>query len=405
MTQTARRGRVYRRCTTCANDIAGTGHEGCPGKRSTWTYVVDLAGPGEPRQQKRKAGFATKGEAVAALSKLQSSKADGTYVQASRQTVEQYLTEWLQAVKPEYAPGTHDAAKLHVEAYIVPRIGSKRLQALTTTDVKAMLADIGENGRQRSDKPLSPKMVHNIFTTLCRALNDAVAERPPRIFVNPAAKAHKAPPSPEQETWTVAQLRAFYAFAADHRLYAMWRLAASTGLRRGELVGLRWRDVNLDAGLLAVAQQRAKGHDGIVARQTKGKRGRPVPIDDVTVAGLRRHRSRQAEERLAWGAAWRDTGLVFVHEDGSPLHPDTATKAFKRLVADAGLPWIKLHGLRHTHATLMLEAGVHPKVVQERLGHSSISITLDTYSHVSPTMQQEAAAKVAAIVDGGLTNG
>ncbi len=132
----------------------------------------------------------------------------------------------------------------------------------------------------------------------------------------------------------------------------------------------------------------------------KGKRGRSVALDPVTVAALRAHRLRQMEERMHWGPAWQDTGLVFTHPDGAPLHPDTVTKRLRRLVRAAGLPWVKLHGLRHTHATLMLEAGVNIKIVQERLGHSSIAITGDVYSHVTPGMQDEAAARVAAIVDG-----
>lgn len=149
-----------------------------------------------------------------------------------------------------------------------------------------------------------------------------------------------------------------------------------------------------------MTRQRAKGGGTVTDRPLKGKRGRPVSLDAATTAALRAHRHAQLEERMRCGPAWVDHGLVFTHPDGSPLHPDSITKRLRRLIRDAGLPWIKLHGLRHTHATHMLEAGVHIKVVQERLGHSSIAITGDVYSHVTANLQDEAAARVAAVVDG-----
>jgi integrase len=137
-----------------------------------------------------------------------------------------------------------------------------------------------------------------------------------------------------------------------------------------------------------VSRQREKGAGTVTERQLKGKRGRSVSLDPTTATALRAHRTAQLEERMRWGPAWVDTGRVFTHPDGGELHPDTITKRLKRLDDDAGLPSIKLHGLRHTHATLMLEAGVHIKVVQERVGHSSIAITGDVYSHVTPGLQQ-----------------
>ena len=149
-----------------------------------------------------------------------------------------------------------------------------------------------------------------------------------------------------------------------------------------------------------LTRQRAKGAGTVTERQLKGKRGRSVSLDEATVAALRSHRARQLAERMKSGPAWVNSGRVFTHPDGTELHLDSITKRLQRLVSGAGLPWIKLHGLRHTHATLMLEAGVHIKVVQERLGHSSIAITGEVYAHVTPGMQDEAAARVAAVVDG-----
>lgn len=176
--------------------------------------------------------------------------------------------------------------------------------------------------------------------------------------------------------------------------------AATTGLRRGELVGLRWPDVDFHAGRIAVVQQRAKGGGTVAVGPTKTKRSRRlVSLDAGTIAALRQHREAQDKEKELLGAAYGDEDLVFCRPDGSALHPDRVTQLFRGHVRRAGLPRIKLHGLRHSHATLMLRAGVHPKVVQERLGHSSIAITLDTYSHAIPAMQEDAASRVARIVD------
>lgn len=401
-----RQGRTFKRCTACGATVKERRCGECGGDRVTWSFMVDVAPPGAPRRQRKKGGFATKKAALAAMAELQAGLADGTHVEPSRRTVGQYLAGWLEAVKGEYRPGTLDAARLHVDTYITPRIGDVPLQALTPTRVKGLYAELAESGRVRGNRPLSRKTVHNIHRTLSRALNDAVDDR--LIPRNPAAKAHKAPESPEQSVWSVDQLRAFYAHVerVEDRLFALWRLAGAGGLRRGELAGLRWPDVDLDAAVVRTRVQRAKGGGGVSAGGLKGKRGRSVDVDDVTVAALREHRRRQLAERMAWPGEWGNgDDLVFTHEDGSPLHPDSITKRCKRLVADAGLPWVKLHGLRHGHATAMLQAGVHLKVVQERLGHSSIAITGDVYSHVTPGMQADAAARVAALVDQPATEG
>jgi integrase len=168
-------------------------------------------------------------------------------------------------------------------------------------------------------------------------------------------------------------------------------------MRRGELLGLRWRDLDLDAGRLAIVQT-------IVGKrqlsQPKSDRGRrSVELDPATVTALREHRKRQLEERMALAPAYRDEfDLVFCREDGEPLWPQSFSRTFERQSKSAGLPPIRLHDLRHTHATLALAAGIHPKVVSERLGHASVAITLDTYSHAIPAMQADAAAKVAALI-------
>lgn len=209
------------------------------------------------------------------------------------------------------------------------------------------------------------------------------------------AATRKAP-----KTWTAAELARFLAHVRDDRLVAAWRLAAATGMRRGEVLGLAWDAVELDAGLVRVRQTLTSPDYKPTLAQPKTERARrAVALDADTVAALREHRTRQLEERLAAGNAWRnEAALVFTREDGSAIHPQAFSEAFERHVAAAGLPKIPLHGLRHTHATLALQAGVHPKVVSDRLGHYSAAFTLDTYSESIPVLQESAAALVASLV-------
>ncbi|HLM92248.1 MAG TPA: site-specific integrase [Gaiellaceae bacterium] len=222
--------------------------------------------------------------------------------------------------------------------------------------------------------------------------NVADASDPPR-----KAATVKAP-----KTWTAAELRAFLAHTENDRLVAAWRLAASTGLRRGEVLGLAWDAVDLEGGRVAVRQTlTVADYEARLAPPKTERSRREVALDGETTAALREHRNRQIEERLAAGEAWaNEAGLVFTDALGRPLHPQGFSEVFERYVAAAGLRRIPLHGLRHTHATLALQAGVHPKVVCDRLGHFSAAFTLDTYSDSIPALQEGAAAAVAALVRG-----
>lgn len=177
----------------------------------------------------------------------------------------------------------------------------------------------------------------------------------------------------------------------------MWRIVVMTGMRRGEVCGLMWSDVDLDAGRLSV-QRSLVSADGTMSHPKTERSRRSNALDPATIAALREHRSRQAAEKLSIGAAYVDGGLVFCREDGSHLDPDFISKLFTRRRVACGLPKIRLHDLRHTHATLALQAGVHPNVVSERLGHSDIALTLNTYSHAIPALQAEAATVIASLI-------
>lgn len=249
---------------------------------------------------------------------------------------------------------------------------------------------------------LDPRTVNYVHTILHRAFKDAV--RWGRLPRNPCAAADPprgGPKSDGFQVWDAPTLRSFLetSGASADRLHALWVLLATTGMHRGEALGVRWSDVDLDAGRLSVVQTIISVRGKVSIGEPKTARGRrPIALDPSTVAVLRAHRKRMLEERMLAGADFTAEGLVFHRPDGRCLRPEGTSVTFKRRVKKAGLRPLTLKGLRHTWATLALEQGIHPRVVQERLGHSTIAITLGIYSHVSPTLHDEAAEIVAGLV-------
>jgi integrase len=206
-------------------------------------------------------------------------------------------------------------------------------------------------------------------------------------------------PMPEMQVWSPEQLRCFLDHVQADRLYPAWLLIATTGMRRGELAGLRWADVDLEAGRASPRRPRVVVDNEVVVSEPKTAKGRrSLALDPVTVAALRRHRAQQAEERIAAGPLWRDSGLVFTWPDGSSIHPQRFSSWFEQHARAAGLPRIRLHDVRHSYATAALAAGIPAKVVSERLGHANIAITMDTYSHVLPGLDAQAAGTVARLI-------
>ena len=363
----------------------------------TWSYRIDLGLDSEGRrQQKQVGGFRTKKDAQAALNEALAGLQRGTYVAPSRQTVAAFLELWIDGARSELAITAWTNYGDIIRRYIVPHLGSKRLVDLSPLDVKAWHAALLDHGRMDGGAlaVASVQLAHRI---LHRALADAV--RWNLIPANPASGA-RVPRGERKEmrVWTADEAATFLAAVADDRLAALWILALHTGLRRGELAGLRWKDVDLDAGTLTVAQQRTNANHEVVVSAPKSKSQRQLVLAPATVAALSLHRRRQRAERLALGPAWTDTGYVFVDEAGQPYHPQRYLPMFHAACERAGVPKIRLHDVRHTMATLALQAGVHPKVVQEQLGHSAINVTMDVYSHVPQAVRRESASKIAGAV-------
>lgn len=369
-------------------------------KRGRYYLVIELEkDPRTGRRRRRwQGGFEKKKEAEAALIETLGRIDKGTYVLPSKVTLREFLhDEWLPAIRAEMRPNTLESYREIVDAYLVPALGNIRLQDLAPSHLKTLYGVLADQATAPK-KALSPRTIRYVHVTLHRALQDAVNWG--RVPTNVAARVRPPKPRrPTMETWEADELRAFLLQVQGDRLYAAWILAATTGMRRSEVLGLHWRDISLDAARLAVrhALVLVDGRPALFEPKTaKGRRSVPLPPE--TVAALRAHRTAQLQERLAAGPAYQDSDIVFCQTDGHCLSPRGFTDMFQRRAKAAGVRRIELRELRHTFATLALRAGVHPKVVSEILGHANISITLDTYSHAIPAMQEEAAAKVADLI-------
>lgn len=373
---------------------------------NSWCVVLDVGRDAETgkRRQSWRSGFRTRREAERALTEQLGRLERGGYVELSRLTVAAYLTEWLAAIETRgLRPATLSSYRMFVEKHLIPRLGSIPLQQLSASHLNACYADMLASGRRNGNGGLSPRTVRYAHSVIRKALADAVRwNRSARNVADTADPPRKAATRTAPKTWTAGELRHFLDHVDEDRLAAAWRLAASTGLRRGEVLGLAWTALDLEAGRLAVRQTLGLvDYQPRLAQPKTDRSRRQVALDPDTVTVLREHRRRQIEERLAAGEAWTNADdLVFTNALGGPIHPQAFSEAFERHGAAAGLPKIPLHGLRHTHATLALQAGIHPKVVSDRLGHYSAAFTLDTYSEAIPALQESAAETVAALVRG-----
>lgn len=390
------KGSTFRRCG-CRDD-AGKLLTSCPrlGKErghGSWYYRADVGQVNGRRREQRKGGFATKAEADAALAAVLDAVNTGQHRHDGRQTVGAYLTTWIDAREANGPIRRSTAAgyRSHIERDLIPGLGHLRLGDLRPEHVERLLTDLTAAGRGAT-------VTRRIHATLRSALSDAKRKR--LVTYNAAIDVDlptvtKAEPQP----WTGDELADFLDRAAGHRLGALFEVLAFTGMRRGEVCGLRWSDVDLDAGVLTVREQLVEINGKIIPGKPKTRSGeRRIEIGRGTVAVLKAHRKRQAEERLKWGPGYTDNGRVFAREDGSDLLPSAVTHLFLRLARQAGLRQVRLHDLRHGAASLMLSRGVNVAVVSKVLGHSSVSITADIYSHLLPGVGRTAAEAMEAAV-------
>jgi integrase len=349
-----------------------------------WTASASLGYDSEGKRKRRTVYGATKKEVQEKLSKLQRDGV-GALGEADRLTVGQYLGRWLGIVRPTVEPNTYAPYERHVRLHLTPHIGGVKLAKLAPLHVEQLYAMLAENG-------VSPALARKVGTTLTFALGQAV-----RLHVlqhNPATEVRKPKaPKPDVQILEPGQVASFLKAAEADRLYAFYVTALDSGMRPGELFALQWADLDLDAGVVRITKSLEEIDGNLRVKEVKTKKGRrQVTLSPFTVAAL-------AKQRASALADGHIAGPVFCDTQGGYLRIGNLHKhSFKPILRNAGLPPIRLYDLRHTCATLLLLADENPKVVSERLGHASIQLTLDTYSHVLPTMQQRAAAKMDLIL-------
>jgi integrase len=330
------------------------------------------------------------------------------HVDPTRITVKQWLTEWIAAVRDEVSPKSHERYDEIVNNFLVPEIGALPLQKLAPPDIQKMYTKWASEGR-RDGKPggLSPRTRRHIHRILKSALTRAVEQQV--LARNPADAFKKRLPKVERcemATLTVEQAQLLLARIKHTRVYWPVLIALATGMRRGEVLALRWRNVDFEHQSIRVVEslEQTKA-GGLRFKAPKTNKTRAITLPSFAVEELRRLKREQAEELLKLGVRLSGDTLLCARADGEPHQPRSLTHEFTYLVGRVkDLPRVRFHDLRHSHATQLLSAGVHPKIAQERLGHSTISTTLDLYSHVTGTMQEDAAAKLDAAFQAAITS-
>lgn len=366
-----------------------------------WYVVVELGRtPAGRRQQKWHGGFRTRKEAEAERAKIVNDLNSGTYVRPHSITFGEYITEqWLPSMRSQLKPSTFNSYQCNLELHVLPSLGSRKLRDITPQLLNELYSKMLATGNNRGGG-LSPKTVRYVHTTIHKALHDAVDLQ--LLATNPAERAK--PPrvrgvaTTELRFWTPEQLAMFLDLIRNERLYAAFHLAAMTGMRRAEICGLRWGDIDWESKSISVRHTLLSVSYKLEQSTPKSHRARVVNLDEATVDVLSDHQDQQKANKELWGTNYSDKGYVFARENGEPTHPDILTQKFDRLVAKSGLPRIRLHDLRHTHATIGLRAGIPVKVMSERLGHESPAFTLKQYAHVIPGMQAEAAQQIASLI-------
>ena len=364
--------------------------------KNSWRLVFDLERDHAGRRKQKAVTFrGSKRDAEAELSRTLAEIKNGGFVDAGNITVAEYFERWLAHVATKTSAKTHERYEEVFRLGISPNLGSTKLSGLRPIHIQTFYAEALKSGRAHQAGGLSARTVLHYHRILSQGLKQAVKWQ--LLSRNPADAVE--PPRPEQQEMIVLdgdQIAELIDAATGTTLYMPTLLAITTGMRRGEILALRWSDFDLERGMLSVTQTLEKSRKGgLQFKQPKTKRSRRnITLPQIAIQALRKHRVETAKLLLKLGCGWNASGLVCAKLDGSPINPNTLTSGFASLVRRTNIPQVTFHGLRHSHATQLFKEGVHPKIVQERLGHSTIAVTLDLYSHVMPGMQEDAAMKV-----------
>jgi len=369
-------------------------NEGSITKREDGRWVARLTVGYEGGKQRRKCLYGrTREEVAGKLARALKAKQDGLPVSNDRLTFGQFLDKWLEdSVKPSVRPRTYDQYSQYVRLYIRPALGNIKLVKLSPENIQALL-------NRQVKKGLSARTAQLTHAIIRRALVQAykwqLVPRNVATLVDPPRGARFEPtPLTPDET------RAFLKAVKGDRLEAFYTVAVALGLRRGEALALRWKDIDLEAGTLTVRHtlQNLPGGGWNLAEPKSRNSRRTLGLPAFSVQSLKDHRRRQRKERMIKGKDWQDHGFVFASEVGTPLDGNNVYKRYKALLKENGLPDIRFHDLRHTAGTMLCIQGVHPRVAMETLGHSQIGLTMNLYTHVASELQREAAVKIDALL-------
>lgn len=368
-------------------------------KRGKDSYSIVLSMGYDPTTGKRLRQWVSvkgnKKEAELKLSELQRQIDTGSFVKPGKITLAEFLERWLtDYARPNLAPRTVEVYEMIARQHLIPKLGNVALTQLKPEHLQRYYTEMLNSGRHDGTGGLSAQSVRHHHTALHKALQTALEWG---LLSRNVADAVK-PPRPqrtEMNTWEQEDMAKFLDGAKTTPYHALFYTALFTGMRRSELLALRWQDVDFIFGQVYVNRglHRLKDHSYVFTQPKSAKSRRTVALPPSASLVLQAHREAKEREALMLGKPLPDDALVFCTAEGEPLRPNTISRAWTVLAARCGLKVIRLHDARHTHASLMLKQGIHPKIVQERLGHASIQITLDTYSHVTPGLQAAAAAK------------
>ena len=352
-----------------------------------WSFTVDVGrdpATGK-RKQKTKGGFATKKEAQAALSDFQYELRKGTWIEPTSIKMKEFAYEWYESINHNLRDTTAEQYYTKIKNNIVPSLGELKVQDIRVTHAHSFAKSLLEQ--------YHPSTAHKIYAItkmiMEYAVNLEIAPKNPFKNVNSIKDKNK-----KVETWKFEELQKFLSVVKkyDEFYYSVFAFAAYTGMRKGEILGLRASDVNFDKRSLLVTQSISETKKGVQAGDLKTPSSRRVvTLDEFTMNIIRQRIKKNNYFKLKLGPEYLDQDLIFCHPDGKIFRPSSINRPMRAFIERSGVPKIRFHDLRHTHATLLLELGVNPKIVAERLGHASVKITLDIYSHVSMSMQSNAA--------------
>jgi integrase len=370
---------------------------------SHYAIVLELRDPETGKRRRKWHSFVgTKREAQRECARLIAAMTGGDYVEPAKVTLGAFLDRWLEHVQNQVSPKTHERYGQLARNNLVPLLGLVPVTKLQPAQISSAYAKVLADGRRKGDGGLSPRTVHHMHRVLRQALQQAL--RWNLLARNPADAVR--PPKVERKpilTLSAAQSAELLERIRHSRVYWPSMVALATGMRRGEILALRWKNVDLDRAVLHVVESVEQTKGGIRFKPPKNGRTRAVTLPAFAVRELRRLKIEQAQELLRIGIRQSSDTLLCGRADGDPHQPNSLTYEFARFIADMkDMPRVRFHDLRHSHATQLLATGCHPKIAQERLGHAGVSITLDLYSHVTATMQADAAERVDSTIGSAL---